>query len=94
MENHINIQIVYALKDMQKVLELKVKQGTTILQAFTASKIADDYKEIDLNNLSLGVYGKVKPLDYILQEDDRIEIYRELLVTKKVEKSNSLKVEI
>tara|TARA_Y100001960_G_scaffold298574_1_gene345965 strand:- start:578 stop:862 length:285 start_codon:yes stop_codon:yes gene_type:complete len=94
MDNFINVQLVYALPTEQTVLELKVKQGTTILKAIEASGIVNKHPEIDLDNLSVGIYAKIKPVDYVLEDDDRIEIYRELLVTKKVEKTDKLKVEI
>lgn len=94
MDNFINVQLVYALPTEQTVLELKVKQGTTILKAIEGSGIVNKYPEINLDNLSVGIYAKIKSVDYVLENDDRIEIYRELLVTKKIEKTDKLKVEI
>lgn len=94
MTNYINVQVVYALPEIQKTIDLKVKPGTIILKAIEDSKITEEFPEIDLDNLTVGVYAKLKTVNYILQNNDRIEIYRELKVTKKIEKTNSLKVEI
>lgn len=94
MADYINVQVVYAIPNVQKVIELKVKPGTTILKAVEESKIAEQFPEIDLDNLTVGIYAKLKPVDYILENDDRVEIYRELKVTKKIEKTTALKVEI
>lgn len=94
MADYINIELIYALPTEQDTIKLKVKPGTTILKAIEKSEIANRYTDIDLQNLTVGIYAKLKPLDYILQENDRIEIYRELKVTKKIEKTNKLKVEI
>ncbi|PPR08709.1 MAG: Protein RnfH [Proteobacteria bacterium] len=93
-QDFYNVQVVYALKDTQTVIELQVKPGTTILKAIESSGIKSKHPEIDLENLSVGIFAKLKTPETELQDGDRVEIYRELLVTKKVTKTNSLKVEI
>lgn len=93
-DNFLDIQIVYALKDTQTVLDLKVKPGTTILKAIESSGILSKHPEIDMHNLSVGIYAKLKTPETVLSQGDRVEIYRELLVTKKVNKTTSLKVEV
>ena len=40
------------------------------------SGVLDDYPEIDLQTHKVGTYGKVQPLDHILRDGDRVEIYR------------------
>ena len=48
-----------------------VKSGTTL------KEFLDDTKFKDLNSMedvSFGVFGKIKDLDYILQEFDRVEV--------------------
>lgn len=89
-----NVQVTYGLKDSQTVIDLKVKPGTTALKAIESSKIANIYPGIDLTDFTIGIYAKICPVDTILKEGDRVEIYRELLVTKKIEKTSLLKVEV
>jgi putative ubiquitin-RnfH superfamily antitoxin RatB of RatAB toxin-antitoxin module len=38
---------------------------------------------IDLANCPVGIYAKKKPLDTVLRENDRIEIYRPLVADPK-----------
>ncbi|MBW8837789.1 MAG: RnfH family protein, partial [Burkholderia sp.] len=38
----------------------------------------------DLGTQKVGVFGKLKPLDTVLADHDRVEIYRPLLVDPKV----------
>jgi putative ubiquitin-RnfH superfamily antitoxin RatB of RatAB toxin-antitoxin module len=89
-----NVQVAYATPVKQTVIDLKVKPGTAILKAIELSNITQTHPEIDLENLTVGIYAKLQTIDTILKDGDRIEIYRELLVTKKVNKTDSLKVEI
>jgi len=89
-----NIQVVYALKDVQTVIDIKVKPGTTILKAIEESKIVEKHPEIDLGNLTVGIYAKLQTPETILKDGDRIEIYRELLITKHIKKTSSLNVDI
>jgi len=72
----IKIAVAYALPDMQTVLDLEVKAGTTIEQAIAHSGILEDFPEINLAQNKTGIYGKVEKLSKVLQANDRVEIYR------------------
>lgn len=93
-KDFLNIQVAYATLEKQTVIDLKVKPGTNILKAVELSNITATHREIDLDNLTVGIYAKLQTPETILKEGDRVEIYRELQVTKKVVKTNSLNVEI
>ena len=81
------VEVVYASVQEQKLIELQVPEGSTALDAVRLSKIAQHFPEIDLENLDLGVFakpldGKGRPLphEYIVQAEDRVEIYRPLTI--------------
>jgi len=81
------VEVVYASVQEQKLIELRVPKGSTALDAVRLSKIAQHFPEIDLENLDLGVFakpldGKGRPLphEYIVQAEDRVEIYRPLTI--------------
>ena len=81
------VEVVYASVQEQKLIELQVPKGSTALDAVRLSKIAQHFPEIDLENLDLGVFakpldGKGRPLphEYIVQAEDRVEIYRPLTI--------------
>lgn len=74
----IAIQICYARPDQQLLLDQVVATGTTIQQAIENSGIIQQAPEIDVSVWRVGIYGKLKALDTVLREHDRIEIYRPL----------------
>lgn len=79
----IRISVVYALPDHQEIIELECPQGCSIGQAIKSSEICDKYSEIDLETHEVGVFGLKQNLDYVLDENDRVEIYRPLTISPK-----------
>ena len=83
MADRIHVQVCYATALGEYVRDLTVEQGTTIAQAIGQSGVLQDIAGIDLAQQSVGLYGKKQPLDTVLRERDRIEIYRPLLADPK-----------
>ncbi len=79
----VAIQVCYAKPDRQILLEIRVPVGITIHQAILQSGILQEAPEIDLSCCHVGVYNKVKVLDALVREHDRIEIYRPLIADPK-----------
>lgn len=79
----IHIQICYARPGQQFLLEQTVPVGTTIQQAIQNSGIIQQAPEIDVSVWRVGIYGKLKTLDTVLREHDRVEIYRPLIADPK-----------
>lgn len=90
----IVVEVVYALADQQKLLRLNLPQGTTVRQAALQSGMQVHFPELDLLGCPLGIFGKVvsKPEERVLQEGERVEIYRPLLADpKEVRKQRAAK---
>ena len=90
----IVIEVVYALADKQKLLRLQVPAGTTLREAAERSGMAVHFPGLDLATCPLGVFGKAvsKPLERVLEEGERVEIYRPLLADpKEVRKQRAAK---
>jgi putative ubiquitin-RnfH superfamily antitoxin RatB of RatAB toxin-antitoxin module len=79
----INIEVVYGLPHKQKLLALPVEQGSTVEQAIIESGMLDLFTEIDLSVNKVGIWNKVAKLTAVLEDSDRIEIYRPLLADPK-----------
>lgn len=79
----IRVQVCYARPDLQLVRELAVPQGTTLRSAIQQSGVLRDAPEIDLSVCRIGIYGKLKTLDTVLREHDRVEVYRPLMADPK-----------
>lgn len=57
--------------------------GTTIKEAIEFSEALSLFPEIDLNRNKVGIFSKIKDTQTILNDGDRVEIYRELKVDPK-----------
>jgi len=74
----ISVQVCYALPDTTALLEITLQADSTVKQAIDDSGVLTRFPDIDLSVQKVGVFGKLKPLDAVLHEGDRIEIYRAL----------------
>jgi len=84
--HEINVSAVYALKDRQWLYEARVARGTSAEELLIQSGFldqVDDLKGTELDALKLGVYAERIELDYLLNDGDRIEIYRPLTADPK-----------
>jgi hypothetical protein len=79
----IRVQICYANSSLQVLQDLQVTLGTTLQEAILQSGLLRQIPEIDLAVLRVGIYGKLKSLDTVLREHDRVEIYRPLTADPK-----------
>ena len=77
------IDIIYATATQQDIVTVNIDQGSTIKDAIIASNILSRHTELKLDSLRVGIYSEQKMLDTILSKDDRIEIYRDLLIDPK-----------
>ncbi|MBF8163169.1 RnfH family protein [Ectopseudomonas hydrolytica] len=95
MDNpNIAIEVVYALADRQKLLRLSVPAGTTVREAALRSGMQQFFPELDLHQAPLGIFGKAvaKPEERVLEEGERVEIYRPLIADpKEVRKQRAAK---
>ncbi len=82
-ETLIPVEVAYAKPEEQVILRLEVPEGTTAIQAIEMSGITRRFPEIDMNNLKLGIFGKLKKPDQVLTAGDRVEIYRPLIADPK-----------
>jgi len=79
----ISVEVVYALPDKQYQRYVKVEQGSTVEQAIRESGLLELRREIDLASNKVGVYSRPVKLDDVINEGDRIEIYRPLIADPK-----------
>ena len=77
----IAVEVVYALADKQKLLQMTVPAGTTVREAALRSGLDAHFPGLDLASAPLGIFGKAvpKPEERVLAEGERVEIYRPLV---------------
>ncbi|MEA3290965.1 MAG: RnfH family protein [Pseudomonadota bacterium] len=78
MSERIAIEVVFALPGGQEVAEVVLDAPCTVREAVQRSGILDRYPEIDLDRNPLGIFGRRRSPDWLIEDLDRIEIYRSL----------------
>ncbi len=79
----IDVEVVYALPEIQWRYALRLPSPATARAAIEASGVLRDAPEIDLAVNRVGVFGKAVGLDAALAPGDRVEIYRPLTADPK-----------
>jgi putative ubiquitin-RnfH superfamily antitoxin RatB of RatAB toxin-antitoxin module len=74
----IQVQVCYALADKVYLQDVSIPATGVIQDAILASGVLQQYPEIELATARVGIFGKLKALDSLLQQGDRVEIYRPL----------------
>lgn len=81
----INIEVAYATREKQIIIALTVLKGTSMYEAVLQSNIEKKFNDLDLARSQMGIFGKLEflPKQKIVEEGDRIEIYRPLKIDPK-----------
>ena len=80
----LHVEVVYALPDRQTALVCEVSEGTTVRQSVIASGILQAHPEINLDSAEFGIWSERVAHDCLVQEGDRVEIYRPLIADPKL----------
>ncbi|MBF0311619.1 MAG: RnfH family protein [Magnetococcales bacterium] len=72
----MRVAVAYAEAKRQLLLEFDVSEGATAADAVKRSGILEKFPQIDLGVNKLGIFGKLVPVDQVLNAGDRVEIYR------------------
>ena len=79
----ISVEVVYATPEQQKIITVEVVEGSTIETVIERSGIEEIFREMDLSKQKVGIFSQQKNLFDKVEEGDRIEIYRPLLIDPK-----------
>ena len=72
--DRLSIELVWSpLTGDVRQAELTVAPGTTVGQVLAA-------QQVDVYGLKVGIWGRLRALDTVLQDRDRIEVYRPLTI--------------
>lgn len=82
------VQVAYATMTQQHLQTVELPTGSRVEDAITQSGVLDIFPEIDLQKNRVGIYGKLKALDALLREHDRVEIYRPLVADPREARRN------
>lgn len=79
----VRVEVAYATPAQQAVIALHVPATATVEEVIQQSGILARFPEIDLRQVSVGIFGEVAHLGDRVRDDDRIEIYRPLIADPK-----------
>lgn len=79
----INVEIVFALPDKQRLLALSLPEGSTVADAIAESSLARSFPGHDFATADVGIWGRAVSREHVLAEGDRVEIYRRLRLDPK-----------
>ncbi len=74
----IAIMVAYATPEKQVEIPLSVESNCTVIQAIALSNIAAEFPEINVAEMTVGIFGKWVGFETIVKLGDRVEIYRAL----------------
>ncbi len=80
----LRVELAYSpAPDLVDRQTLHLAPGATVADALQASGVLQRHPELALATLSAGVWCKAKPLEHLLRDGDRVEVYRPLKVDPK-----------
>jgi putative ubiquitin-RnfH superfamily antitoxin RatB of RatAB toxin-antitoxin module len=79
----MTVTVVYVSTTMPHVVTLEVPAGATVALAIECSGILALEPELKADDLQVGIYSRLVPQTTVLSNEDRVEIYRPLLMDPK-----------
>lgn len=83
VDKQLHVEVAFALRDRQVLLVLEIENGRSVEDVIRRSGILEAFPEIDIARSSVGIFGRVVPLDTRVRDGDRVEIYRPLIADPK-----------
>lgn len=84
----MQIEFVFALPHIQHRRVLRVEKGSRVKEVLFSSLLDD--LNLSPAGLACGVFGRLLDLESILQEGDRLEIYRPILLDPKLRRTQKV----
>lgn len=83
MSPKITVEVAYALPEKQYLQRVKLDEGATVEEAIRASGLLELRSDIDLSKNKVGIYSRPVKLTDVVNDGDRVEIYRPLIADPK-----------
>lgn len=76
----LTVEVVFALPDRYCVERATLPRGATVADALAAVAGREPFAMLDLARMPVGVYGELVERGKVLDDGDRVELYRPLQV--------------
>jgi len=74
----ITVEVAYAEPQEQFLRRLELPAGGTVADAIAASEVSSAFPDIDIDPGRVGIFSRKVSMSQVLEEGDRVEIYRPL----------------
>ncbi len=92
--SELSVEVVFALEGRQSLVSVTLPAGSTVNNAIESSAIQALFPDIDLAELSVGIWGRLVDRGDTVRSGDRVEIYRSLQMDpKEARRQRALAVE-
>jgi len=80
----MKVSVVYATPSRQFWITLDMPEGARVRELIERSGVLNRFPEIDLQRQKMGIFSKLTTLDAVLEDGDRVEIYRPITADPKL----------
>ncbi len=77
----VNIEVAFGTAERQVLKKFSVMSSATVIEVVLQADLGVEFPDVDWRLAKKGIYGRVVPDTQVVQEGDRIEVYRPLLMT-------------
>lgn len=84
----MKIVVAYATPERQVELPIAVSAHCTVAWAIRQSGILQEFPELALESITVGIFGQRVTLETLLNEGERVEIYRPLRIDPREARRN------
>lgn len=84
MPGKIAVDVAYALPEKQYLYKVTLDDGACVEDAICASGLLELRPDIDLAKNKVGIFSRLVRMSDLLQDGDRVEIYRPLIADPKM----------
>ena len=65
-----------------------IDENCTIKDFTLSNNLSSILPDFDFQTCKIGVFGKIKKSDYVIKENDRLELYEPIMIDPKVRRKN------
>lgn len=91
MTDNFDIKLFYIINNDLKSRIFKIERNTSIKNFISLFNIQEI---VGIKHFDLGVFGEVKDLDYVIKQNDRLELYTKIVADPKIRRKKIAKSDL
>jgi uncharacterized protein len=90
-DEQITVTLVFALPGVAEEMSARILEGSTLGEAIKHFDLKLENLTRKIGDKQIGIFGKIVDASYVLKANDRIEVYRPLIVDPKEARRRKVK---